>query len=1036
MSAPRGRGRGGGRGSTVDLPFRQSGPPGDNRGRGRGRGDFGDRGGRGRSDFGDRGGRGRGNFGDRGRGGRGGGGGRGGRGGFDQGPRIYSPEGGVVAPSAEVEKTENAVVTALAAKKREPGFPERPAYGTQGQAVTLFANYLDLKSVGNQLFRYNVNILGNSATKNPPAGRKARQIISLLLEEHFSEHRSHIVTDHRSTLVSSLKILDSEDTPRDYDVRYKDEHDDDYAEEPRVYRVKVQFTGRLSPSDLLSYLTSTNAGAMFESKQEVIQAMNILLGYHAKTNPDVGSVGANKHFALRGPGREKWDLGAGLEVFRGYIVSARAATSRLLVNVQVKYVACYQEGPLAAVIGSFQQTRSRDINELRRFLSKLRVRVTHIQRKNRRGEIIPRFKTIVGPATKADGSGLPNRPKIDRHGAGPRDVQFFLDAPGQPSAQKGGKGKKAAKAGPAPAGNYVSVADFFRQQYNMNVDLRMPVVNVGTRENPSYLPVEACEVVAGQPAKTKLTPNQTRGMLNFAVRPPPQNAQSIATNGTGILGLGAPPSQTLQEFGVQPNPKLITVPGRVLPVPNIYYRDEKSGQKQVRPNFGSWNMRSIRFSTPSKMTSWTYLVVDFEGRRPFFDSPAALAEPLKRFTDKLNEVGVISAPSKPGIRVEVNEMNYEAVVDSAIARLIAGHRPQVILTILPSVDTGLYNCIKQTCDIKHGVRNVNVLGDKFAKCDDQYFANVGLKFNLKLGGNNQVLRASDLGLIGEGKTMLVGIDVTHPSPGSSDNAPSVAGMVASVDALLGQWPAEIRVQREKRNEMVEDLNAMLKAHLHRWQRGHKNQLPENIIVYRDGVSEGQYDTVVEKELPLLKAACKETYPATDTAKQLPRISIVVVGKRHHTRFYPTSDPTADRSGNPSNGTVVDRGVTEARNWDFFLQAHTALKGTARPAHYYTVWDEIFLRQKPSHPNQNTADILEGLTHRLCYLFGRATKAVSICPPAYYADLVCTRARCYLSSAFDPTPSGSIVTGSGGADMLVDDASVRIHANVKDTMFYI
>ncbi len=41
--------------------------------------------------------------------------------------------------------------------------------------------------------------------------------------------------------------------------------------------------------------------------------------------------------------------------------------------------------------------------------------------------------------------------------------------------------------------------------------------------------------------------------------------------------------------------------------------------------------------------------------------------------------------------------------------------------------------------------------------------------------------------------------------------------------------------------------------------------------------------------------------------------------------------------------------------------------------------------------------MEKLTHDLCYVFGRATKAVSICPPAYYADIVCTRARIYMES---------------------------------------
>src|SRR5882724_3633027 len=93
--------------------------------------------------------------------------------------------------------------------------------------------------------------------------------------------------------------------------------------------------------------------------------------------------------------------------------------------------------------------------------------------------------------------------------------------------------------------------------------------------------------------------------------------------------------------------------------------------------------------------------------------------------------------------------------------------------------------------------------------------------------------------------------------------------------------------------------------------------PENILVYRDGVSEGEYHQVLDQELPALRKACEELYPAIFTKQGIPYITIIIVGKRHNTRFYPTRKEDVDRSSNPQNGTVVDRGVTEARNWDFF-----------------------------------------------------------------------------------------------------------------------
>jgi len=362
----------------------------------------------------------------------------------------------------------------------------------------------------------------------------------------------------------------------------------------------------------------------------------------------------------------------------------------------------------------------------------------------------------------------------------------------------------------------------------------------------------------------------------------------------------------------------------------------------------------------------------------------------------------------------------------------------LVLVIMPSADPAIYNRVKYACDVKEGLINVCVTAPKFANANHRYLTNVALKFNLKLGGINQSLETSQLGIISEATTMVVGIDVTHPSPGSSSTAPSVVGIVASVDKWLGQWPAELAMQTA-RKETVCELKALMKSRLALWNR-RNGAYPENILIYRDGVSEGQYKLVLEEELPEIRSACEGLYPASLAKQGIPRISIIIVGKRHHTRFYPTKVEEADiNSSNPPNGTVVDRGVTEARNWDFFMQAHKAIQGTARPAHYYVVFDEIFQRLKvPQGLLKNTSDIVEDLTHNLCYLFGRATSAVSICPPAYYADLVCERARCYLSGLYDPSTvssSGSVARG-GQATQELEPNMVKIHENVQDTMFYI
>lgn len=47
-------------------------------------------------------------------------------------------------------------------------------------------------------------------------------------------------------------------------------------------------------------------------------------------------------------------------------------------------------------------------------------------------------------------------------------------------------------------------------------------------------------------------------------------------------------------------------------------------------------------------------------------------------------------------------------------------------------------------------------------------------------------------------TMLVGIDVTHPGPGSVKGTPSIAAVVASIDELYAQYPASMEIQETKK----------------------------------------------------------------------------------------------------------------------------------------------------------------------------------------------------------------------------------------------
>ncbi|ESZ94685.1 hypothetical protein SBOR_4936 [Sclerotinia borealis F-4128] len=1026
------RGRGGGRGG---------GGGGGDRGRGGGYGGGGGGGDRGRG--GGYGGGGGG--GDRGRGGGYGGGGGGGYQKREPEPVVTfkDPNYPAGAPDAKFTKMEDEYhqsvsgINALSKMSLNQSYPARPGYGTSGRPVQLYANYFSLNTSPNlALGRYNVEITPNmDATK-----KKRTQLFRLVLElPEFAN--IPIVTDYASMLVTPNKLPFKDE--RIFTITWRKEEEDEPLPNAQTYEVKIGSPTSINITDFVQFLSKGSVTGMPDvTKEEITQVMNTLMGHYAKSDNGTVSIAGNRHFSTARRGNENnfADLRMGLEAIRGFYQSVRPATGRFLLNVNVTHSVFLQPGNLTQLFLSFGGANPHSFADK---IKRKRVEITHLPvKKSKAGTIIPREKSIWDFARPNDGRDEEHPPRVTGFAAGPMDVQFWLSA--EPPSTKGDAPSKSGSkraSGPALKGNkYISVYDYFKERYRgFTLNPKFPVVNVGSNVKPSYLPMEACIIKPGQVVKKTLLGDQTKLMLDFANRRPEPNAMSIITSGKQVLGLNAKDNPILSQFGVQVGNSLITVQGRVLPPPPINYMNQNRRPTKTIPRDGSWNMRDTLFHTSGNLGPWTYVIFKCNGA--FNPGPGIVANSVEKLKNHLISAGIgarETLPEAPSILyVRGNEAATSANVGDAFRALAKGSlkkKPKFLLCVLPVSDVMLYNTIKRIGDINAGIHTVCVLWDNLKKESPQFFGNVALKFNLKAGGINQTV--DKLGIISEGKTMVVGIDVTHPSPGSKDTAPSVACMVANTDKLLGQWSGICRLQSEARQEVVSEIERMFMHLLGTWYRANKNVWPENVLIYRDGVSEGQYDILLQQELPKIRHACRQKYPADYTKKNLPRISIVVCGKRHHTRFYPKDANVADKNSNCPAGTVVDRGVTESRNWDFFLQPHQCLKGTARPCHYFVIIDEIFKSQKIKPPHQTSADALEELTHNMCHLFGRATKAVSLCPPAYYADLLCTRMRSYLADHYDPPSENTTPTPGANPALGVNQDRVTIHREMETSMFWI
>jgi eukaryotic translation initiation factor 2C len=519
----------------------------------------------------------------------------------------------------------------------------------------------------------------------------------------------------------------------------------------------------------------------------------------------------------------------------------------------------------------------------------------------------------------------------------------------------------------------------------------LPCINTGSAQGPVWVPPELLFIEPNQPKRGALRDSEMREMVRHAQRLPLDNIDEIervfgnnAIFDTAFLHTNA---------SLSINPAMMEVRARILAIPPLTYNPAEDSAPGALMGaglrVGTWKLQHKKVVVPGNL--------DTLGVIHFNNGPGM--EAYRSFGDALTTYGIPSAGERQIKHQSAAGTNTIALRTALNSLTEAGQTPpSVILIILPHNCSGTdFAKIKTWADTQQGVGPVCVRENNVGKLTDPAFqANLALKFNVKLGGiNHRVEDATMQILRRKNGTMVVGANVTHPGVGSLPHCPSAAGVVATIDTTATTYPGSLRLQRSKQ-EIIEHFDDMICKRLHSWHQAN-GSLPSNILVYRDGVSDGQFAHVKRFELPGIQRGCDRAAQSLQVQDYRPGVTLVVCGKRHHTRFYPrlrrpghadTNTPgwMVDGNQNFHPGLVVDdASIRSPYHFEFHLQSHKAIRGTVRSCHYFVIENGM---------NLNAAE-LQSLTLNLCWTYATALTPISYAAPAYYADRLCDRARQYL-----------------------------------------
>lgn len=166
--------------------------------------------------------------------------------------------------------------------------------------------------------------------------------------------------------------------------------------------------------------------------------------------------------------------------------------------------------------------------------------------------------------------------------------------------------------------------------------------------------------------------------------------------------------------------------------------------------------------------------------------------------------------------------------------------------------------------------------------------------------------------------MFSGADATHPAPGDALKY-SVTSIVGSLDPELQRFASRIAIQEpqagRQSKEIIDNFDGQVFDLMEEYKKGTK-KYPSSLLIYRDGVSEGQFAQVAENEAARLVRRLKSN------GLSIP-VTYIVVTKRHNFRAFEVDKD--GKIGNIPAGTVIDKDVISRGWYDFYLSSHIAIK---------------------------------------------------------------------------------------------------------------
>uniref|UniRef100_A0A8C0K869 Argonaute RISC catalytic component 3 n=1 Tax=Canis lupus dingo TaxID=286419 RepID=A0A8C0K869_CANLU len=364
--------------------------------------------------------------------------------------------------------------------------PRRPGYGTMGKPIKLLANCFQVEIPKIDVYLYEVDIKPDKCPR-----RVNREVVDSMVQHFkvtiFGDRRP--VYDGKRSLYTA-NPLPVATTGVDLDVTLPGEGGKD-----RPFKVSIKFVSRVSWHLLHEVLTGRTLPEPLELDKPIstnpVHAVDVVLRHL----PSMKYTPVGRSFFSAPEGYDH-PLGGGREVWFGFHQSVRPAMWKMMLNIDVSATAFYKAQPVIQFMCEVLDIHNID-EQPRPLTDSHRVKFT---------------KEIKGLKVEVTHCGTMRRKyrvcNVTRRPASHQTFPLQLE-----------NGQTVER----------TVAQYFREKYTLQLKYpHLPCLQVGQEQKHTYLPLEVCNIVAGQRCIKKLTDNQTSTMIKATARSAPDRQEEIS----------------------------------------------------------------------------------------------------------------------------------------------------------------------------------------------------------------------------------------------------------------------------------------------------------------------------------------------------------------------------------------------------------------------------------------------------------------------------------------------------------------------------